>query len=268
MNGMELNVTVNPVRELWQYRELFYFMVWRDIKVRYKQSVLGGLWAIIQPFFTMVVFTLFFHKLAGIDSGDTPYPIFSYSALLPWTYFSGSITQIGNSLVSNQHLITKVYFPRITIPASNAIRGLVDLAIASAILVGMMVYYQFVPGWSLLLWPLLLIPLVMLALGVGMMFAAMNVKYRDVQHVLPFIVQLWLFVSPIIYPMSMIPERWRPVLALNPLTGIIEAFRACVVPSQPFDFHLLGISLVVTTVIFVGSAVYFRHTARSFADII
>jgi lipopolysaccharide transport system permease protein len=266
----QISVSAGPsaVRELWQYRELFYFMVWRDIKVRYKQSILGGLWAIVQPFATMVVFTLFFHKLAGIDTGNVPYPIFSYSALLPWTYFSGTITQMGNSLVNNQHLITKVYFPRITIPAATAIRGLVDFAIASTILVGMMIYYRYVPDWTLVLWLLLLVPLVGLAMGVGMMFAALNVKYRDVQHVLPFVVQLWLFVTPIIWPTSMLPAKWHLLLGLNPLAGIIEAFRACVVPTHTLDPYLFGISMIVTVLLVVAGALYFRHTARSFADII
>jgi lipopolysaccharide transport system permease protein len=255
-------------RELWQYRELFYFMVWRDIKVRYKQSILGGLWAIIQPFGTMLVFTLFFNKLAGIDSVNAPYPIFSYCALLPWTYFSSTIGQMGNSLVSNQHLITKVYFPRITIPAAGAIRGLVDFAIASILLVGMMAWYRFVPSWSIVLWPLLLVPLVTLALGVGMLFAALNVKYRDVQHVLPFLVQMWLFLTPVIWPMSMVPERWRFMLALNPLSGIIEAFRASVVPGYPLEPGLVVVSLAMTAAIFLIGSVYFRHTARGFADVI
>jgi lipopolysaccharide transport system permease protein len=258
----------SAVRELWAYRELFYFMVWRDIKVRYKQSILGGLWAIIQPFATMLIFTLFFNKLAGIEADNVPYPIFSYSALLPWTYFSGTITQMGNSLVNNQHLITKVYFPRITIPAASAIRGLVDFAIASTILFGMMVYYQYVPDWTLILWALLLVPLVGLAMGVGMIFAAVNVKYRDVQHILPFVVQIWLFITPIIWPMSMIPEKYRLLVALNPLAGIIEAFRACVVPTHALDLQLFGISMAMTAAIFVVGALYFRRTARGFADII
>jgi len=256
------------VRELWQYRELFYFMVWRDIKVRYKQSLLGGLWAIIQPFATMVVFTLFFNKLAGIGSGDVPYPIFSYSALLPWTFFSTTITQMGNSLVNNQNLITKVYFPRITIPAAGAIRGLVDFAIASTLLIGMMVYYRYTPDWTFVLWLVLLVPLMALAMGVGMIFAAVNVKYRDVQHILPFMVQLWLFVTPVIWPVSMLPERWRLVLGLNPLAGLIEAFRACVVPTHELNLALFGISMAVTLIIFAIGALYFRRTARTFADII
>lgn len=268
MSQISLNAGAGPVRELWQYRELFYFMVWRDIKVRYKQSILGGLWAIIQPFATMLIFTLFFHKLAGIDTGNVPYPIFSYAALLPWTYFSGTLTQMGNSLVNNQHLITKVYFPRITIPAASAIRGLVDFAIASTILGGMMLYYRFVPEWTLVLWVPLLVPLVALAMGMGMIFAAANVKYRDVQHILPFVVQLWLFITPIIWPVEMIPQRWRLALALNPLAGIIEAFRACAIPERGLDPYFFGISMGVVVIVFAVGAFYFRRTARSFADII
>lgn len=257
------------LRELWSYRELFYFMVWRDIKVRYKQSVLGGLWAIIQPFGTMLVFTLFFNKLAGIESGsDVPYPIFSYSALLPWTYFSTTINQMGNSLVNNQHLITKVYFPRVTMPAAGAIRGLVDFMIAAFILLGLMAWYQFAPSWTFALWIPLMIPLMMVTLGIGMLFGALNVKYRDVQHVLPFLVQMWLFITPVIWPVSMVPERWRLLLALNPLAGIIEAFRACVVSGHQLDPSMLAVSLASTVLLFAIGALYFRHTARSFADVI
>jgi len=255
-------------RELWQYRELFYFMVWRDVKVRYKQSVLGAAWAVIQPFGTMVVFTVFFHKLANIPSDGAPYPIFSYTALLPWTYFSSAITQIGTSMVTNKHLITKVYFPRVTIPAAHAIRGLLDFSIASVLLLGMMAWYRFTPPWELLLWPLLLVPLMALALGVGMIFAALNVRYRDVQHVLPFVVQLWLFITPVIYPTSMIPGKWRILLALNPLTGIIEAFRASALPTRSLDLDSLLLSLAITAIIFVGGGWYFNKTARTFADIV
>ena len=256
------------IKELWQYRELFYFMVWRDVKVRYKQSMLGALWAVIQPFGTMLVFTLFFHKLAKMPSDGIPYPIFSFSALLPWTYFSGAITKSGLSLVSNSDLLTKVYFPRITIPAAGVICGLVDFSIAFVLLLGMMAYYHMTPSWSLLLWPVLVIPLVTLALGVGMIFAALNVKYRDVQHVLPFLVQLWLFASPIIYPNSMIPERWRFLMALNPLSGLIQAFRAVVVPGRAIDWSMFGTSMAITVVIFAIGAWYFRKAARDFADIV
>ncbi len=255
-------------RELWLYRELFYFMVWRDVKVRYKQSILGALWAIIQPFGTMVVFTIFFHRLANIPSDGVPYPIFSYTALLPWTYFSSTITQIGNSMVTNKNLITKVYFPRITIPAAHAIRGLLDFSIAALLLIGLMAWYRFTPSWNLLLWPLLTIPVLALSLGVGMIFAALNVRFRDIQHVLPFVVQLWLFVTPVIYPTTMIPAKWRIVLAMNPLTGIIEAFRATALPENTVDPRQFIVSMAMTAFIFVGGLWYFNRTARSFADIV
>jgi lipopolysaccharide transport system permease protein len=268
----------DSMREMWRYRELFYFMVWRDIKIRYKQSVLGAAWAVIQPVVTMILFTLVFNKAVGIESDDgTPYAIFSYAALLPWTYFSGAINQAGLSLVNNRQLLTKVYFPRAAIPAAGIIRGLVDFAIASVFLAGLIAYYQWTNAypnyefvWSarLLLWPVLVIPLVLLALGVGMLFAALNVKYRDVQYVLPFMLQLWMFLTPIIYPASKLPASIRPYIALNPLTGLIEAFRASLVATRPLDLGQLGVSCVVTTVLLVVGSVYFHRTARGFADVI
>jgi len=271
--------TAESIHELWRYRELFYFMAWRDIKVRYKQSVLGVLWAVIQPFATMIVFTLLFNKLAKIDGGGIPYPIFSYSALLPWTYFSMTVTAIGTSLVTNRDLLTKVYFPRTIIPSSSAIRGLVDMGVASIMLVGMIVYYHFQtappgqpewsfqPTWALLLWPMLLIPLVMFTLGVGMIFAALNVKYRDVRHALPFFVQMGLFLTPVIYPTSRVPESLQGLIALNPLCGIIESFRTALLAGE-VNWPQLGTSLVVTAVVFCVGILYFRKTERSFADIV
>ena len=264
-----MTTAAEGVRELWHYRELFYFMVWRDVKVRYKQSFLGAAWAVLQPLTTMIIFTLFFHRVVRVQPpDDMPYPIFSYSALVPWTYFSAAISQAGLSLVNNRNLLTKVYFPRVTIPAAGAARGILDFAIASVLLLGLMAYYGFAPSWELLLWPVLVVPLAMLALGVGLLFAAANVRYRDVKYVLPFMTQLLLFVTPIIYPWSLIPEKWKPILALNPLTGLIEAFRACLVPSRSVDISLLGVSLAVTFVIFTAGAFYFRRTAREFADIV
>ena len=256
------------IGEFWRYRELFYFFVWRDLKVRYKQTLLGAAWAVIQPFFTMVVFSIFFSRIAQIPSDGIPYPLFSYAALLPWTYFSVAITNAGNSLTSNSDLLTKVYFPRSTIPASAAISGLLDFAIAFVVILGLMAYYQFTPSWGLLLWPLLMAPLIMLALGVGMFMAALNAKYRDIKYALPFIINLWLFITPIIYPTSMLPAKWQPLLALNPLTGIIEAFRASAFRPQALDWRLLGISSAVTLVVLLGGALYFRKTERVFADVI
>lgn len=254
------------LQEFWQYRELFYFLVWREVKVRYKQTILGATWAIIQPFFTMIVFTLFFGKLAKMPSDGVPYPIFSYSALLPWTYFASALSFSGNSLLNNKNLITKVYFPRVAIPASSTFSGLVDFAIASGILMVMMIYYNVHPSPKLLLWPVLIIPLVLLALGVGMILSALNVRYRDVKYTIPFITQLWLFITPIIYPTSIIPESFRPLAALNPLGGIIDAFRASLLPTRDINWQSLLISVLVTLCIFVCGAIYFRKTERTFAD--
>ena len=256
------------LREIWQYRELFYFLVWRDVKVRYKQTVLGAAWAVIQPFFTMVVFTLFFQKLAKMPSDGIPYPVFSYCALVPWTYFHMAVTNAGSSLVSNSNLLTKVYFPRAAIPVSSAFSGLVDFGVASVVLLGIMVYYHVPPGWSMLLWPVLLLPLVTLALGVGMIFAALNVRYRDIRYALPFLIQVWMYVTPIIYPTNIIPEKYRVLMAFNPLAGIIESFRACMIPNRTMDWTLFGVSLAITIAVFAAGAVYFRKTERTFADII
>ena len=256
------------VKEFWQYRELFYFLVWRNIKVRYKQTLLGASWAIIQPFFTMVIFTLFFGKLAKMPSDGVPYPIFSYAALLPWTYFSQSLNQAGNSLVMSQNLITKVYFPRMIIPASYALSGLVDFGLASVILFGMMLYYHIPLSWGLLFLPLLVIPLLLLATGVGMIFSSLNVKYRDIKHVLPFVVQIWLFMTPVIYPTSIIPQRFQKFIALNPTVGLIETFRAVLLPTRNIDWQLFGVSLFITLLALVLGMIYFRKTEKEFADII
>lgn len=273
MNGAvvkqpELSLSGEWVKEFWHYRELFYFLVWRDVKVRYKQTLFGATWAVIQPFVTMVVFTVFFRKLANMPSDGIPYPIFSYSALLPWMYFSMAINNAGMSLILNRPLLTKVYFPRIVIPTSATLCGLVDFAIASIVLAGMMVYYQVGISWEILLWPVLIVLMVMISLGVGMFFAALNVRYRDIRHALPFVTQLWLFVTPVIYPSSLIPEAYRPLLALNPLTGLIEAFRASLLASQQVDWSSLEISAIVTLIIFMVGMLYFRKTERTFADII
>jgi len=256
------------LKEFWEYRELFYFLVWRDVKIRYKQTVLGAAWAVIQPFFMMVVFTVFFGKMAKMPSDGIPYPVFSYSALLPWTYFSAALTHSGNSLLAGANLVRKVYFPRVALPTASALGGLVDFCIAFFFLFGLMFYYHITPGFGLLLWPALLIPLVLLALGIGMFLAALNVKYRDIKYAIPFLIQALLFVTPIIYPTSITPERYRFLLSLNPLTGLIEAFRASALPGKMVDWRLLGLSTAITIVIFVAGALYFRKTEREFADVI
>jgi homopolymeric O-antigen transport system permease protein len=254
--------------EYWHYRELFYFFIWRDVKIRYRQTVLGATWAVIQPFFTMVVFTIFFGKLANVPSDGIPYPIFSFSALVPWTFFSAALSMSGNSLISNSHLLTKVYFPRVALPVSSVLSGLVDFFIASLFLFGMMAYYHVQPGWRLLLWPVLTIPLILLALGMGMILSSLNARYRDIKYAIPFFIQLWLFITPIIYPVSIIPEKFRGLIALNPLSGIIEAFRFAVLPSRHLDVQFLLISMAVTVLIFIIGLIYFQKAERMIADII
>ncbi len=256
------------VGEFWNFRELFYFFIWRDIKIRYKQTVLGALWAIIQPFFTMVVFTIFFGKFAKVPSEGVPYPVFSYSALVPWTYFSGALGLSGNSLVGNSNLLTKVYFPRFAIPASAALAGILDFFIASIILFGIMVYFHVPLSLDLLSWPFLVIPLIFLALGLGMIFSSLNVKYRDIKYAIPFMIQLWLFVTPIIYPISILPEKYKIFVMLNPVTGIIEAFRSTVIPNKQIDLWLLLYSVIVSLIIFLLGLLYFRKTEKEFADLV
>jgi lipopolysaccharide transport system permease protein len=255
-------------RELWSYRELFFFLAWRDIKVRYKQSALGILWAILQPFCTMVIFTFVFGTLANIPTDGIPGPVFYFSALLPWTYFSSTLTGVSMSLVSNAGLLTKIYFPRIILPAAACLSGLVDFFIGSLFLAGFIIYYKMSVGWSLLLWPLLAIPLVLITFAAGSFLAALNVKYRDVKHAVPFAIQLGLFVTPVIYPTSLLPEAYRALLALNPLTAVIELFRYSLVPTQEIHVNAIVVSIAVLLVILPGGIWYFRRAERSFADIV
>ena len=256
------------ILELWDYRELVYFLAWRDVKVRYKQTVLGVLWAVIQPFFTMVIFTVLFGQLAKIPTDGIPGPIFYFSALVPWTYLSTTVSNAGMSLVSNSNLLTKIYFPRIILPAAVALSNLVDFFIGSAMFIGFMAYYEIPLGWSLLLWPSLVILLVLLSLSLGVFLAALNVKYRDFRYAIPFAIQLLLFATPIIYPASMVPEKFQWLVALNPLSGVIEAFRYALVPNSAIDWKLLGFSIGITAVLFVAGVTYFRRAEKVFADIV
>lgn len=259
------------LRELWFHRELLYFLTWRDVKVRYKQSELGVAWAIIQPLLTMLIFTLFFGRVAGVPSEGLPYPLFVYTGLLPWTFFANAITNSGNSLVGNANLITKVYFPRMIIPGAAVTAGLVDFAIAFVILVLLMLYYGVTPGWNLLLFPVVLLLTALLALATGMWMSALNVKYRDVRFALPFLIQLWMFVSPIIYPTSFmsrsLPAQVRWVLLVNPLTGIIEGYRSSLL-GLPFKWTALAISSVITLGMLLYSSYAFRRMEKNFADIV
>ncbi len=255
------------LRDLWLHRDLFFFLIWRDVKVRYKQTVLGAAWAILQPFLTMVVFTLFFGRLAKVPSDGIPYPIFAYAGLLPWTFFSNAITTSSNSLVGNAALITKVYFPRMVIPGAAVGAGLVDFAIAALILIAMMAYYGFGLGLGALMLPALVLLTALLALGVGMWMSGLNVKYRDIRYALPFCVQLWMYATPIIYPISFIPERWRWILAFNPLTGIIDGYRSALF-SRPFHWWELVVSAIITLLFLVYAAYSFKRMERDFADVI
>jgi lipopolysaccharide transport system permease protein len=255
------------LRDLWAFRELLYFLTWRDVKVRYKQTELGIAWAIIQPLFTMLVFTLFFGRLAGVPSDNVPYPVFAYAGLLAWTFFANAITNSGNSLVGSANLITKVYFPRMIIPGAAVAAGLVDFAIAFVILVVLMVYYGVMITWSILMFPVVVLLTTLLALGMGMWLSALNVKYRDVRFALPFLVQLWMFVSPVIYPASFLPAKFRWLLSLNPMTGIIEGYRSSLF-GLPFNWIALTVSAVITLMLLIYSSYSFRRMEKSFADIV
>ena len=256
------------LRELWAHRELLFFLTWRDVKVRYKQTALGVLWAILQPVFMMLVFTIFFGRFAGVDSKvDVPYPLFALAGLVPWTFFANAISNSGNSIVGSASLISKVYFPRLMIPGAAVGASLADLAIAFVILLGLMIYYGVAITWAVVMLPVLVVLVTLLALGVGLWLSALNVKYRDIRYAIPFLIQLWLFVSPVIYPASMLPEKWRWLLALNPLTGIIEGFRSALF-AQPFDWTALGFSALATLLLLIYSAYTFRRMEKTFADIV
>jgi len=254
------------LRELWAYRELLYFFVWRDIKVRYKQTALGAAWAVIQPFFTMVVFSIFFGRLAKLPSDGVPYPVFTYCALVPWTYFATSLTMSSNSLVDHARLITKVYFPRLLVPAASVLAGLVDLAIAAAVLVGMILYYGIVPGPAVVALPAFVLLAAATALGVGLWLSALNVQYRDVRYTVPFLVQFWLFLTPVAYSSSLVPPRWRPLYGLNPMTGVVEGFRWALLGTEPPKAMLL-VSVGSVVLLVIGGLFYFRRMERRFADL-
>ncbi|MCJ7619189.1 MAG: ABC transporter permease [Anaerolineae bacterium] len=255
------------LRDLWQYRELLYFLTWRDIKVRYKQTVLGAAWAVLQPFFTMVVFSIFFGQLAKVPSDGIPYPIFAYCALLPWSYFSGALDRAGNSLVGSSHLITKVYFPRLAIPISAVAAGLVDFGIAFVVLLGMMVYYGIAPTTAALTLPFFLLLAVATALAVGLWLSALNVQYRDVRYTIPFLTQFWLFATPIAYPSSLVPEQWRAWYGLNPMAGVVEGFRWALLGKEP-PGPLLAVSIAVVVLLLIGGLYYFRRMEKTFADVV
>jgi lipopolysaccharide transport system permease protein len=254
--------------EVWEYRELLYFLTWRDIKVRYKQTVLGATWAVIQPFFTMVVFSLFFGRLAKMPSDGMPYPLFAYAALVPWTFFANGLAQASSSLVGNANVIKKVYFPRLTVPISTVMSEGVDFCLAFAMLVLMMAYFGVMPGVRVLALPLLLLLAVVTSLGAGLWLAALNVRYRDVRYVVPFTTQVWLFATPIAYPSSLLEEPWRTIYGLNPMAGVVEGFRWALLGTDTAPGPLILVSAIAALLLLTGGAFYFRRMERHFADVI
>jgi len=256
------------LHDLWEYRELLYFLTWRDIKVRYKQTVLGAAWAIIQPFFTMVVFSLFFGKLAKVPSDDIPYPIFSYAALVPWTFFANGLSQSSTSLVASANLIKKVYFPRLVVPISAVISGGVDFVLAFVVLLGMMLFYGTVPTAAVVWLPLLLLLALVTSLGVGLWLTAMNVQFRDVRYAVPFLVQAWMFATPIAYPSSLLDEPWRTLYGINPMAGVVEGFRWALLGSETAPGPIVLVSALVAIGLLVSGAFYFRRMEKTFADVV
>ena len=257
-----------PVGELWNYRELLYFFVWRDIKIRYKQTAIGAAWAVLQPFLTMLIFSLFFGRLAHIPSEGLPYPIFYYSALLPWMYFAAALVNATNTIVENQRLITKVYFPRLALPLSAVLSGLVDFAVSFVMFIIMMIYYRIQPFPALLWLPLFLLLAMLTALGVGLWLSALNAIYRDVRYVLPFLVQFWLFASPVAYPSSLVPEKWRWLYGMNPMAGVIEGFRWSLAGSGKPPSGLIFVSTGVVLVLLLSGVVYFQKMETTVADVV
>jgi lipopolysaccharide transport system permease protein len=256
-------------KDLWKYRELFYFLAWRDILVRYKQTVVGVAWALIRPFLTMIVFTIVFGSLAKLPSNGVPYPILVFAAMLPWQFFSNSLSECSNSLISNSNLISKVYFPRLIIPTSSIIVSFVDFMISGIILLGLMTWYNFVPGWRILTLPLFILVAFAAAMGAGLWLAALNVEYRDFRYIVPFIVQFGLYISPVGFSSSIVPEKWRLIYSLNPMVGVIDGFRWAILGKNS-DIYWPGFCLSVALVIFIliSGVWYFRKMERTFADFI
>ena len=256
------------LRDLWYYRDLLYFLIWRDIKVRYAQSVLGVGWAVIQPVFLMIVFTLVFGRLARLDSDGAPYAIFSYVALVPWTYFSNALTDSTTSLVQNSALITKVYFPRIILPLSSILSKLIDFTIALGLVIGLLVWYKTVPNVGVAVIPLLVLLMILTAAGLGIWMASLAIQYRDIKYALTFIIQMLMFASPVVYPLNMVPERYQILYSLNPMVGVIEGFRSAFLATNPMPWNLIGIGFCVAIALLVAGTFYFRRNEESFADVV
>ena len=255
--------------ELWRYRELVYFLTWRDVKVRYKQTVLGGAWAILQPLLTMLVFSLFFGRLAKMPSEGVPYPIFTLAALVPWTFFANGLTQASNSLVGNSSLITKVYFPRLAVPVATILSGVIDFLLAFVVLVGMMVYYGVPPSAHVVWLPAFMLLALVASLGAGLWLSAMNVQFRDVRYMVPFLAQFWLFATPIAYPITLISDSWkRTMFGINPMVGAVEGFRWAIFGTRAAPLSVVAVSFAVAVALLVTGALYFRRMERTFADIV
>jgi lipopolysaccharide transport system permease protein len=256
------------LKELWRYRELLLFFVWRDIKVRYKQTILGISWAIIQPIFTMVIFSLFFGRLAEVPSDGLPYPVFSYAALVPWTFFANALTQASNSLVIGANMIKKIYFPRLTMPIATVLSGVVDFLLAFVVLLGMMLFYRLTPTVNVLWLPFFLLLALTTSLGVGLWLSALNVQFRDVRYAIPFLTQAWLFATPIAYPSSLLPEFWRPFYGLNPMVGVVEGFRWALLGTDTAPGPIIVVSSLMALLFLISGAFYFRRMEKTFADVV
>ncbi|SRR6266496_1190425 len=254
--------------ELWAYHELLYFLIWRNLKLRYKQTILGAAWAVIQPFFAMVVFSIFFGGLAHIPSEGVPYPVFSYAALVPWTFFANALTQGSNSLIEQEQTITKVYFPRLLLPMAAVLSNLLDFAIAFVILIGMMLWYGLVPTAAVWTLPIFILMATLTALGVSIWLSALNVRFRDIRYVTAFLIQVWLFATPVAYPSSLLPEKWRALYGLNPMAGVVEGFRWALLGNVNVSFALLSISFVVVIGVLAGGLYYFHSVEDTFADVV
>jgi len=259
-----------PLRlgEVWKFRELLYFLIWRDVSVRYKQTLFGVAWAVMQPLFTMVVFSLFFGRLAKMPSDGVPYPVFSYAALVPWTFFANGLAQITNSLLRDTNLVTKVYLPRLVIPLAAALGGLVDFAVSFVVLLGLMVFYRIPVTANIVFLPLLVLLAVATSVGVGLWLSALNVQFRDVRYILPFIVQAWLFATPVVYPSSLLPAHWRVVYGLNPMAGVVEGFRWALLGTHTGPGPMIGVSALTVLVLLLTGAFYFRRMESKFADVV
>ncbi len=259
------------LKEMWAYRELTYFLIWRDIKIRYKQTAIGASWAVLQPLLTMVVFTLVFNKFAEVPSDGLPYPLFAFTALLPWSFFAGALTRCSASVVSQSNLISKVYFPRLILPISAAVSGIVDFAIAFFILIIMMIWYGVAPNWGILLLPVFLFLGLLTSLSVGFWLASLNVRYRDIGHAVPFLVQIWMFASPVAYSVSLVTAKWQNwhvLYSLNPMVGVIEGFRWALLGQPHPPFYLMLSSAAIVAAFFVGGIIFFKRTEEDFADVV